>query len=283
MHSSPSHQAAAPMHDIFPEFTLPPFYEIALLLCLVCCVAGLNIWLRLGVGRQFAISVGRMVAQLFLCGLVLNTVFSLHGIWAIPLVIGMAAMAIYEITSRLRGKTPRKKMRTPLWPLATSAVLFGALPTALAGHILLAETAPDGTSTLWETRHILPVFGMVLGNTLTGLTIGLDSLLHSITHNKKHIEARLAMGMRRYAAFRPFITAAAYRALLPTLNNMAVVGVVFLPGMMTGQILAGAPPFQAAYAQGAILLIIACAVAMGVFLALHLAVHLSTDQRHRLK
>ena len=92
----------------------------------------------------------------------------------------------------------------------------------------------------YHPRYALPLLGMVLGNTMTGISLGVDTLTTGLVRERAAVEARLALGASRYEALLPVVRAALRSGLMPIVNGMAAAGVVALPGMMTGQILAGA-------------------------------------------
>src|SRR5262249_61186690 len=94
-------------------------------------------------------------------------------------------------------------------------------------------------------RYPLPLLGMILGNTMTGISLGLDVLTNGRVQERAAVEARLALGAHRYTALLPVVRDALRSGFMPTINAMAAMGLVALPGMMTGQILAGADPADA--------------------------------------
>ncbi len=117
--------------------------------------------------------------------------------------------------------------------LATGAVLLLALTTQL-------RPAP-----WYDPRYAVPLLGIVLGAAMTGVSLGLNTLTTQVSRDRAAIEARLALGAGRFAALRPFIGRSLRSALIPSINTMSSAGIVALPGMMTGQILAGMDPGQA--------------------------------------
>jgi UDP-glucose/iron transport system permease protein len=135
----------------------------------------------------------------------------------------------------------------------------------------------------WSPQFALPLFGMILGNTMTGVSLGLDTL-HSALHSERAaIEARLLLGSTRWEA----VSAAQQRALrsgfTPIINSMAATGIVSLPGMMTGQILSGVDPQEAVKYQILITLLIGGATGLGVLAATFASVWRLTDNRERLR
>lgn len=230
---------------------------------------------RLGLERTIAISTARMVLQLLAVGLVLKLIFDA----ASPLVTLAAAVAMTVVA----GFEATARMERPFagWQAhglgASLLLLTGLLATLFAAGGII------GASPWYEPRVVLPILGMVLGNALTGVALVLDTVSDVATRERAAIEARIALGASRFEAFEAVRSRALKTGLTPILNTMAAAGVVSLPGMMTGQILAGAEPLEAAKYQIMILFLIAGATALAVVGATLGAVMLLTDGRHRLR
>jgi putative ABC transport system permease protein len=124
---------------------------------------------------------------------------------------------------------------------------------------------------------------MILGNTMTGIAIGLNTLTGQIKRERAAIETMLALGETRRVAFRPFVRAAVRNGLIPVINGMSAAGVVSLPGMMTGQILSGVEPVEAIKYQILIMFLIAGGTGIGVVIAVHGGALRLSDARHRLR
>jgi putative ABC transport system permease protein len=135
----------------------------------------------------------------------------------------------------------------------------------------------------YEPRYAIPLLGMILGNAMTGIALGLDTLTTTAVRERPTIEARIALGASRFEALRAPMQEAIRRGLMPLINSMAVAGVVSLPGMMTGQILAGAPPAEAVRYQLLIMFLIAGATGLGLLMAVLGGAWRLTDRRHRLR
>ena len=124
---------------------------------------------------------------------------------------------------------------------------------------------------------------MILGNTMTGISLGLDVLTNGLVRERAAVEACLALGGTRYQALLPIIRDALRSGFMPTINGMAAIGLVSLPGMMTGQILAGVEPTDAVKYQLLIMFLIAGGTGLGTLAAVIGGGHLLTDHRHRLR
>ena len=149
--------------------------------------------------------------------------------------------------------------------------------------VLFAVGAVIRPSPWYTPQYVLPLLGMVLGNSLTGIALTLDAVTSNAAAQRGAIEARLSLGASRFAAMDGVLRRALKTGLMPILNSMAATGVVSLPGMMTGQILAGLPPLEAAKYQIMIMFLLAGATAFGVVIAGVGSVLLLTDDRHRLR
>lgn len=249
--------------------------DLVLASVLLLANAGVSIAFNLGLERNMAVAAARMVVQLLLAGLVLKFVFAQSSGWLTALVgLVMVLAAGWESVSRQE----RRLAGWQSWGLGTGTLLVvGTLATlfAVAGVI-----HPEPWS---APRYVLPLLGMVLGNALTGVALALDAVTSTAARERPAIEARLALGATRMEAMSDVTRRALRTGMMPILNAMAATGVVSLPGMMTGQILAGLDPLEAAKYQIMIMFVLAGATAMAVVLATVGGVMLLTDPRHRLR
>jgi putative ABC transport system permease protein len=249
--------------------------DLALAALLVVLNGGLSLALQLGLARQLAIATLRMIVQLLLVGLVLEVLFSLVS----PLWTGLAALAMLLFAGReIMARQERRLTGFWAYGLGTSCMLVAA--TLVTIFALVVQVNPDPW---YHPRYALPLLGMVLGNTMTGISLGLHTLTTGLTRDRAAVEARLALGATRYEAVLPVSRAAMRTALMPIINSMAATGLVALPGMMTGQILAGADPVEAVKYQILVMFLIAGGTGLGAMSAVMAAGHRLTDARHRLR
>jgi putative ABC transport system permease protein len=225
--------------------------------------------------KSLAIAALRMTVQLGAVGLVLAFVFEQTSPWWMLLVaLVMVAVAGYELMQR------QERRFQDWWAYGLgnlTLLLVGGLATLYAVGLVIGPTA-------WhEPRYIIPIFGMVLGNTLTAASLALQTLTESAERERAAIEARIALGAPRFEAFSTILRRTMRTAMTPLLNSMAVAGIVTLPGMMTGQIMAGADPALAAKYQIMIMFVLAGASGLGALLAGLGGVLLLSDKRHRLR
>jgi uncharacterized protein (TIGR00245 family) len=123
------------------------------------------------------------------------------------------------------------------------------------------------SSPFYSAKHFIPTVGMLLGNAMTGVALGVDSCLTQLHNNKDRIEAFLAYGATRWETARPIAIEGVRLAMLPTLNGMSVMGLIAIPGMMTGQILAGEAPMNAVRYQQIIMFLISAATALATVIS----------------
>lgn len=246
---------------------------IAALLVLVN--AGLSMLLGLGIGRRLIIAAVRATVQLAVVGLALTMLFSVRSpLWTTVMALAMILMAGREATAR------QDRSLVGWWGYGIGTVsmtLAAGLVTVIA---LTTQIQPDPW---YDPRYAIPLLGMILGNCLNGVSLGLETLTRTVTRERSAIEARLALGATRRQALRGAVHGALKAGMTPIINVLSVLGLVSLPGMMTGQILAGADPVEAAKYQLLILFLIAGGTGFGVTAAVMLGVYRLTDARHRLR
>ena len=228
--------------------------------------------MRLSLEKQLALAAVRTVVQLLLVGYVLKTVFSLG---SLPVVLAMAAIMILT-ASRAAIKRSGHTYLGAI-PRAFYTLLLCGLLTTLTVTGLVIRVEP-----WYMPRYLIPLLGMVLGNGLTGISLCLDSLLESLTARSAEVEMDLSLGATRWEAARTPLQEAVRKGMIPIINSMMVVGLVSLPGMMTGQILAGADPLAAVKYQIVIMFMIAGATSCGCILIAFLTYRKLFNARHQL-
>ena len=135
----------------------------------------------------------------------------------------------------------------------------------------------------WEPQYLIPIAGMILGNSMTSAALAGDRLQSDLFARRDEVEARLALGFSGREAVQPLVRAALRAAMIPTVNGMMTVGVVQLPGMMTGQILAGTSPLTAIRYQIVVVFMMAVATALGSLGFVRLAVGRYLTPAHQLR
>jgi putative ABC transport system permease protein len=248
--------------------------DLAAAALLVVASAALSLALGLGIGRPQLIAGARAFVQLLLVGLVLNTVFALGSPWLVAgVLLAMLASAAWETMARQQ----RRFAGHWAYSLGAGTIAAASVPvTALA--IALLHPQP-----WFDPRFLVPMFGIVLGNTMSGISVSLNAFNSTLAREQRAIEARLALGASRDEALAPVRRSALKSGIIPSLNQMSAAGIITLPGMMTGQVLAGMSPFEAAKYQVFVLFLLAGATGFGSVAAVMAASRRATDARHRLR
>jgi len=211
--------------------------------------------------KEIVLSSVRMTLQLVLAGYILVYILDHPNPFAtIGIVALMEVFAIYTIIGKFKGI------------LTGELKIVIALSMGLgAGSCLLyLILAVIGVNPWYDPQYFIPIAGMVIGNSMTGVSLAVKNLLDGMTTRKQWIEEALILGAAPREATSDIINRTFDSAIMPTINSMLGMGIIFLPGMMTGQILAGISPTTAIAYQIAIMLAILGSVAMTVILTLQM-------------
>lgn len=247
-------------------------WQLAFAAVLIVLNIAISAWLRLGLARSLLVASLRMVVQLLLVGFILESVFALTTpLPVIGIGVAMAALASVDAVRRTHRRFPGIYWNSLLSTLGAAFVITGA---ALTGIINVYPW--------FDPQYAIPLLGMVLGNLLTGISLALDRFMQGVARESGVIESDLALGASRWEAARPLIREALRTGMIPTINAMMVMGVVSLPGMMTGQMLAGAAPTAAVRYQIMIMFMIAAATTLGTLVVILLAFRTLFNRRHQL-
>ncbi|OMH84090.1 UPF0014 membrane protein [Zancudomyces culisetae] len=119
------------------------------------------------------------------------------------------------------------------------------------------------TNPPWAAYKFIPIMGMLFGNCMVGITMGIKTALESVHSERDIIECYLSFGATRYEAMKPILIKSMRNAMIPSINNMSITGLISIPGMMTGQIIGGADVMQAAHSQQIIMFLIAATTTLG--------------------
>jgi len=198
----------------------------------------------------------RMTIQLIAVGFILEYVFSNQSpIYSILILLIMETFAIYNIFGRVEGRISKK----------LKLIIAGSMFLGTSISILFFIIAVVGLDPWFRADYFIPLSGMLIGNSMTGISLGVNYLINGIRDNKNLVENYLMLGAEPETAVKEISNRAFYNAVLPTINSMMGMGIVFLPGMMTGQIIAGASPIIAIKYQIAIMMGILGSVTLTVF------------------
>ncbi|HEY2658481.1 MAG TPA: iron export ABC transporter permease subunit FetB [Caulobacteraceae bacterium] len=256
------------------QISLTPL-DLTIAASLLAVDAGVSILLRLNLHQKIVIAAVRMVLQLAAIGFILRKVFQL----ANPAVTGVIILIMVLIAAREAAARPEKHLKHAggFW------IGLGSISAATVLTALFALTTALRPHPWYDARYAIPLAGILLGNILNATSLALDSFLGSISREKSAIEARLCLGSGFWRAITPYVRDAIRRALVPIVNQMAAAGVVTLPGIMTGQILAGLDPIEAVKYQILLMFLLSGGSGMAAAAAAYLAAWRLTDPRERLR
>lgn len=228
-----------------------------------------------GVSRSLLISAVRMVLQLLLIGLVLNTLFDLAAwYWVLLMATVMLLFAGREVTAR------QKRRFKGFWGMSIGALSLMVTTFAITTFALTTVVQPEP----WYTpQYAIPLLGMILGNSMNAVALAVNNITTSAWQQRHEIEARLMLGQSAEKAITKVRTESLHTGLIPIINAMAASGIVSLPGMMTGQILAGSPPIEAVKYQILIMFLIAGTCGFSGLVAVWLGTRRLFDGRDRLR
>ncbi len=250
-------------------------FDLTLAAALIAALALLSWRLRLGIAGQVLVAAVRCALQLLLIGLVLKAVFGqVHLGWVSAIGGAMLIMAAREIQAR---------QHRPLaggwgWGIGSLSMFVSSFAVAMLALTAIVQAEP-----WYHPQYAIPLLGMLLGNTMNGVALGMDRLTSGTRERRHVIEARLILGHGWSEAISDLMRDAVRAGTIPIVNAMAIAGVVSLPGMMTGQILAGSPPVEAVKYQIMILFLISAGTGFGTVVAVWLGARRLFDERHRLR
>lgn len=232
----------------------------------------LSLRLKLGLEQSLLIATVRMIVQLLLIGYILEWLFTLSN--PAP-ILGIAFIMALVAGISAVNRTSRRFLGI-YWRSFISVLLAAFLITNLT-TLGIIQVKP-----WYDPQYFIPMLGMVLGNTLSGISLGLERFMEGLVNNRQQIETLLALGATRWEATHREVQAAIRTGMIPTINSMMVMGIVSLPGMMTGQILAGASPLDAVRYQIVIIFAIASGTALGTLGVVLLAWQALLNSSHQL-
>jgi len=247
--------------------SLAAFLGLILVPVLACAVLGL------GITKRVLIGVLRMTVQMAVLGLYLDYLFRFNHIavnfgWALLMIL------IANITANRNAG-----LKTPKIFISVMAGIFVGSLTVIALFVFLAIQPKP----FYDARYLIPVTGMVVGNCMRANVISLERFYSSVKKNEKTFLTYLLLGASLREAALPSIREAVKPALAPTLSTMATLGLVSLPGMMTGQILGGASPITAIKYQIAIMIAIFTAITLSTVINLLIGLRVSFNEYHMLR
>jgi len=208
---------------------------------------------RLGVGKDLIVGAIRSFLQLMAVGFVIDFVFDLRAVQYQALLL-LAMILVASLTARGRAKGVRYA-----FSIAFVSILSG---TAATVGVMLALGIIDTRPT-----YLIPLGGMMIGNSMNAIALGFDRITSEVSDKRGQVEAALSLGAPPAKALQEMIRNSVRASLLPLINMMKVIGLVHLPGAMTGMLLAGAPPLDAARIQLVVMYMLAASGAVTVLVS----------------
>lgn len=250
-------------------------WDLVLAAGLVVVLALLSGRLQVQLRNQILTAAVRTAVQLLLIGLVLKWLFANGELWlVIALSVVMLAVASREVTAR------QHRRLAGWWGSGVGTVSMFVSSFAVT---LFALGAIIGNHPWYSPQYAIPLLGMLLGNTMNGVSVAMDRLSQTAWQRRQQIEGRLMLGEPAPQAVAELKHEAVRSGLIPIVNAMAAAGVVSLPGMMTGQILAGTAPVEAVKYQIMIMFLIAVGTGLGTLASVTLMSRRLFDERQRLR
>ena len=220
--------------------------DLAYALGIIGAAIALVRWQRLGLESQLILATGRSLLQLMVVGYLITLIFALKNPLTVLLLIAIM-LTIAAVVARNRINQKLKGLFTTIW----WSLLAGSALTLSYTLILIIQPSP-----WYEPQYLIPLMGMILGQGMNTASVAGERLVSLITSNRLTIETHLCLGATPTQAISSYQQEAIRAGLIPILNQMMVVGIVSLPGMFTGQVLAGSNPLNAASYQILILFMI---------------------------
>lgn len=234
------------------------YFGLGLLLLLLIPLGAMNRYLDLPLNRRMVYVTIRMLVQLNLVGLFLQYLFDLNN----PLLNALYLLVMISVALFSALKSTQLSFNKVGLPLFLAFIIPNVLLILYFNVIVVQLDAP------FDARYFIPIGGMLMGNSLSGIVVGLKRFYDAIKEDQKTYFYTLALGATRQEALKPYIQNAITTSISPTLASLETIGLVHLPGMMTGQILGGSFPIVAIRYQMAIMIAILAIRYTSTFLAI---------------
>ena len=243
--------------------------EVAASLALVAVAIAVSFWRRAELEQDIAVAVLRSFIQLTAVGYVIQAIFDTDSLWlVVALLAGLVAFGTWTARGRATGV-----------PGATGPILLAlAVAATVTLGLVLALGVFEATP-----RYLVPVGGMVIGNSMTAVAVALDRLADEMHDGRRQIEAMLALGATSSQAARGTVTRSLRSGLIPLIDSTKTTGIVFFPGTMVGMLVAGAEPVDAVRLQIVLLWVLLGAVALAGLIAVSLGYRGFFTEAHQLR
>jgi putative ABC transport system permease protein len=231
--------------------------QLAATLTLVALAIAVSVWQRAGLEDDIAVAVGRSFIQLTAVGYVIQFIFDQDKfVFVVALISGMVLFGALTARNRARG------VPNAFVPLLIALALAGSVTLALVVALGVFDPKP---------RFLVPVGGMVVGNSMTAAAVALNRLGDDVRSSAARIEATLALGATATQAMLPILRRSLRSAMIPLIDSTKTTGIVFFPGTMVGTLLAGASPIDAVRLQLILLWTLLGSVALAALTAMGMA------------
>lgn len=250
------------------EIGLLPFLSVYLLLIVVSAIMKFN---KISQSRELLIASIKMTLQLTIAGYVLTYIIDHpHPLFTCLYILSMILFSVRRVFNKCKGINKAFKRSIVI---AISLSGLSVLTFFIVGIIRVD---------LFNPRYTIPISGMIFGNAMTGVILGINHFHQSLSQQKAKVNALINIGVHPKTILKPMVSHSLETALLPSINGMVGMGIVSLPGMMTGQILAGTVPTTAIMYQVAIIIAITASVVLTTFLALQLGYKSMYDHTYQV-
>lgn len=234
--------------------------QLALCLVFVLLAGATSIAYKLKLERDLFVGTVRTFAQLFIMGYVLKFIFEINLSWLVLLMFaGMVTAAVHIIRGRVSDKTIPFVVPTFVSMFAT----YTLVSMLVTGVIV-------GAKPWWTPQYFIPLAGMIVGNSMTAISICLERMFSDLKTRRAEVEMKLALGADYREASQDILRDAIKAGMIPSINSLMAVGLVSLPGMMTGQILSGTDPLIAIRYQIIVMLMIVASTSLGALIVTNL-------------
>ncbi|MBD2611361.1 MAG: ABC transporter permease [Nostoc sp. ZfuVER08] len=211
------------------------FVDLGIALGLMAMAIGISIWEKLGLELNLALVTGRTILQLLVLGYILDFIFALNNGWAVLAILAiMLTITAIVARNRISQKIPY------VLPLVWGAIFISTAVTVLYTSFLILQP-----NRWYEPQYVIPLAGIVIGNAMNAAAIAGERLVSTINSSHLEIETYLSLGATPEQAIAQYRKDAIRAALIPTFNQMILIGMVAIPGITTGQLLAGVRPLDA--------------------------------------
>jgi putative ABC transport system permease protein len=243
--------------------------EVAASLALVAVAVAVSLWRRADLERDIGIAVVRSAIQLVAIGYVISFIFDQDS-----LIFVIALIAVMVVFGALQARARAKRVPDAFWPLLLALALAAAATLGLV--VALGVFKP-------EPRYLVPVGGMVVGNSMTAAAVALNRLGDEVSAHARALEATLALGATSTQAAAPLVRRSLRSGMIALVDSTKTTGLIFFPGTMVGMLLAGADPTDAVRLQLILLWALLGSVALAGLIATTLAYRNFFTPAHQLR